>query len=239
MTYKTAAFTIAFLGAHYATSAHGQDASAVNDANNTLTPKITVNLQNYCTPSFYGLPDKDANNFLLRGLIPMRVAGVVNLLRFTLPLSTVPAFPHGYETGLGDLALMDLFVFPGKPMSFAAGPILVAPTATSKATGDGRWQIGSAGVVITPLSWGIVGALATFQHSFADGLGREPQSALTFQPIVNYNLSNGFYLRYSAIWNFDFENHNGFIPVGLGIGKVLPINDKVTANVFLEPQYIV
>jgi hypothetical protein len=233
------ALSIAALTFCIAVPAHGQDAGAVNDANNPLTPKTTINLQNYFTPSFYGAPDTDANNFLLRGLIPLAIGGPPNLLRFTLPLTTVPTFGNAHETGLGDLTLMDLFVFPGKPLSFALGPILVAPTATSRATGDGRWQAGAAGLAIAPQTWGLLGALLTYQHSFADSFDREPQSALTFQPIANYNLAQGFYLRSTAIWNFDLENHVGFIPVGFGIGKVIPISNKVTANAYIEPQYTV
>jgi hypothetical protein len=83
-----------------------------------------------------------------------------------------------------------------------------------------------------------VGGLVTYQHSFADDFGREPTSLFTVQPIVFYNLPEGFYVRSSAIWNFDFENNLGYIPVGLGAGKVMQI-DKVTANAFIEPQYTV
>ena len=56
----------------------------------------------------------------------------------------------------------------------------------------------------------------------ADGL-------LTAQPIVFYNLPQGFYLRSSGVWNFDFQNNLGDIPVGLGAGKVMQIG-KVAAN---------
>lgn len=220
-----------------ATAAKGQEENSTNEANNPLTPKITINLQNYYTPSFYGPLGTDANSFLLRGLIPMTLGGLPQLVRFTLPLSDNPTF-DGHRLGLGDLTLFDLFAFPGKPVTFAAGPLLVAPTATDRATGAGRWQAGAAGVAMAPLSWGLVGGLLTYQHSFADSFGREPQSLLTFQPIVNYNLPHGFYLRSSAIWNFDFQNRLGYIPGGFGLGKVIQLG-KVTANAFIEPQYTI
>lgn len=222
-----------------ALSARAQEAggSATNDANNPLTPKITVNLQDYYTSSFYGPLDSDANSLLLRGLIPMKLGGLPQLLRFTLPYSDIPT-PDGHEYGLGDLTLFDLFVLPTKPVMLALGPLFVAPTATDRATGAGRWQAGAAGAAVLPETWGLVGGLVTYQHSFADSFGREPASLLTVQPIVFYNLPQGFYLRSSAIWNFDFQNNLGYVPVGFGAGKVIQM-DKVTVNVFVEPQYTV
>jgi hypothetical protein len=220
-------------------SARAEDAggNATNDANNPLTPKITVNLQDYYTPSFYGPLNSDANSLLLRGLIPMNVGGLPQLLRFTLPYSVNPS-PQGYADGLGDLTVFDLFVLPSKPVLLAVGPLFVAPTGTVRFTGAGRFQAGAAGAAVAPQSWGLVGGLVTYQHSFANDFGREPTSLFTVQPIVFYNLPQGFYVRSSAIWNFDVENNLGYIPVGLGAGKVMQIG-KVIANAFIEPQYTV
>jgi len=83
--------------------------NATNEANNPLTAKITVNLQDYYTPSFYGPLNSDANSLLLRGLIPMNVGGLPQLLRFTLPYSVNPS-PEGYADGLGDFTVFDLFM---------------------------------------------------------------------------------------------------------------------------------
>ncbi|WP_245514530.1 hypothetical protein [Rhizobium leguminosarum] len=86
---------------------------AVNDANNPLTPKITIILQDYYIPSLIDAPgDPEANQLLLRGLIPSDMFGLPQLLRFTLPIATSPDVPSGYVTGLGDLTLIDLFVLP-------------------------------------------------------------------------------------------------------------------------------
>ena len=167
----------------------------------------------------------------------MNVGGLPQLLRFTLPYSVNPS-PEGYADGLGDLTVFDLFVLPSKPVLLAVGPLFVAPTATDRFTGAGRWQAGAAGAAVAPQSWGLVGGLVTYQHSFANDFGREPTSLLTAQPIVFYNLPQGFYLRSSAIWNFDFENNLGYIPVGLGAGKVMQVG-KTAVNAFIEPQYTV
>ncbi|HSV00117.1 MAG TPA: hypothetical protein VLI91_08415 [Roseiarcus sp.] len=123
----------------------------------------------------------DANSLLLRGLIPMDVGGFPQLVRLTLPCSVNPS-PEGYADGLGDLTVFDLFVLPSKPVLLAVGPLFVAPTATDRFTGAGRWQAGVAGAAVEPQSWGLVGGLVTYQHSFADDFGREPTSLLTVQP---------------------------------------------------------
>jgi hypothetical protein len=224
-----------------ASAARADDAATqgdtTNSANNPLTAKASLNLQNYYTPSFYGPLNLDANSLLLRGLIPLNFGGVQQLVRFTLPYSVNPS-PQGYADGLSDLTVFDLIVLPTKPVLFAVGPLFVAPTATDRFTGAGRWQAGAAGAAVSVQSWGLLGSLVTYQHSFADSFGREPVSLITAQPIVFYNLPQGWYVRSSAVWNFDLQNNLGYIPVGLGAGKVMQIG-ATTANFFVEPQYSV
>lgn len=239
MQVKHAYLYLVFLGVVISTAAAAQEHEAINDANNPLTPKITINLHDYYVPTLSGIPNRYANQFLLRGLIPSDIGSAPQLIRFTLPIATAPEFPEGYVTGLGDLTLMDIFVFPGKDVSFGAGPLIVLPTATNDALGAGKWQVGAVGLAIAPQHWGLIGGLATYQTSFAGQADREDVSLATFQPIVNYNLSNGFYLRSSATWNFDLHSGDYSIPVGFGVGKVIPVNDKVTMNAFIEPQYSV
>lgn len=214
---------------------------SVNEANNPLTPKITINLQNYYIPDFIDAPgEPHANQFLIRGLIPSDAFGFPQLFRFTLPIATSPDNPSGYVTGLGDLTLIDLFILPKVgDVTFAAGPVLVIPTATDAQLGSGKWQAGAAGVVVAPQDWGLLGGLVTYQASFAGADSRDDVSLLTVQPIVNVNLKDGWYLRSSATWNFNLENGASYIPIGAGVGKVFQLEKGITMNAFLEPQYTV
>ena len=226
----------------YALPALAQEAhQSVNDANNPLTPKITLNLHDYYIPDFIGVPqDVHANQFLLRGLVPSDAFGLPQLMRFTLPVATSPEAGGGYVGGIGDLTLIDLFVLPKVgDMTFAAGPVLVLPTATEDELGSGKWQAGAAGVVVAPQSWGLLGGLVTYQTSFAGSDLREDVNLLTVQPIVNINLDQGFYLRSSATWNFNMESGASYIPVGFGVGKVFQLDKGITMNAFIEPQYTV
>ncbi|MQY46176.1 hypothetical protein GAO09_08950 [Rhizobiales bacterium RZME27] len=214
---------------------------SVNEANNPLTPKITINLQDYYIPSFIDTPgDPHANQFLLRGLVPSDMFGLPQLLRFTLPIATSPDTPSGYVTGLGDLTLMDIFILPKKgDVTFGAGPLIVLPTATDDSLGSGKWQVGGAGIVVAPQDWGLLGGLVTYQTSFAGSDFREDVNLFTFQPILNINLSEGWYLRSSATWNFNLESGSSYVPVGAGIGKVFQLEKGITLNAFIEPQYTV
>jgi hypothetical protein len=77
-------------------SAAAQEHQDVNEANNPLTPKITINLQDYYVPSFTDTPGHpESNQFLLRGLVPSDLGGVPQLFRFTLPVATSPDVPSG------------------------------------------------------------------------------------------------------------------------------------------------
>lgn len=218
-----------------------QTHDAVNEANNPLTPKITINLQDYFIPSFIDTPrDPHANQFLIRGLIPSDMFGLPQLLRFTLPIATSPDDPSGYITGLGDLTLMDLFILPKHgDVTLGAGPLLVVPTATDESLGSGKWQAGAAGVVVAPQKWGLLGGLVTYQTSFAGDGDRDDVDLFTFQPILNINLSDGWYLRSSATWNFNLQNGKSYIPVGAGVGKVFQLDKGITMNAFVEPQYTI
>lgn len=233
---------LTFLTLTSALPATAQEAhDSVNEANNPLTPKITINLQNFWIPEFVDTPgDPHANQFLLRGLVPSDMFGTPQLLRFTLPIATSPDVPSGYVTGLGDLTLMDIFILPKMgDVTFGAGPLVVLPTATDASLGSGKWQVGGAGIAVAPQKWGLLGGLATYQTSFAGSDEREDVNLLTFQPILNVNLSDGWYLRSSATWNFNLESGSSYIPVGAGIGKVFKLDKGVTLNAFVEPQYTV
>ena len=82
----------------------------------------------------------------------------------------------GSTTGLGDLNLFDLFLFKEGGIEFGVGPQITLPTASKDATGTGKWQGGAAVIAIAPQQWGLVGALVTWQHSFAGDDDRATQN---------------------------------------------------------------
>jgi hypothetical protein len=216
-----------------------QSTQEMNDANNPLTPTITANVQDQWAPQLYDT-DNSTNALLLRGLLPHLLGGVPQILRATLPIATAPGTNgSGNTTGLGDLNLFDLALFKESSLVLGIGPQLTLPTASDRALGTGKWQAGIAAVAIAPQTWGLLGGLVTWQHSFAGESDRPTQNNLTVQPFFIYNLPPGLYLRSTAIWNFDLARTNYVIPIGAGVGKVFVQSDGTTINVFAEPQWTV
>lgn len=220
-------------------SAAQAEASAddMNNSNNPLTPMATLALQDYIISSLYESQDS-ANSFLLRGTVPMMLGGIPQLARVTLPYQTNPGM-NGQVSGLGDLNIFDIFLTGTPKTQFGLGPYLVLPTASKDETGAGKWQIGAAGVVMSPGPWGILGALLTYQHDFAGDSDRPTQNIFTAQPFFIYNLPKAFYIRSVGIWNFDWQTGHYYIPIGFGLGKVWKTETGTTVNFYAEPQWTV
>jgi hypothetical protein len=228
---------LAFFALTLPINAAAQTSEEVNEANNPLTPKITVNLQDQYVGSYYGLRDSDSNSFLVRGVLPHKLFGLPQILRATIPIVTSPD-PRS-TTGLGDINMFNLFLFKAGGVELGFGPQLTMASATKDRLGTGRWQLGAAGVVISPFSWGLLGGLVTYQHSVDSHDTRPTQNNLSSQPFVIYNLPEGFYLRSTATWNFDLQRGNFYIPLGFGAGKVWKLENGTTLNLFAEPQVTV
>ena len=89
-------------------------------------------------------------------------------------------------------------------VTFGIGPLIAVPTNTSTNFGPNSLQGGVGGVIITPQSWGLLGVLVTYQHTL---WGAEALELTTVQPNVFYNLDHGYYLRSSAIMQFNTYSH--------------------------------
>jgi hypothetical protein len=183
------------VGVLFSRSLYAQAREDVNAANNPLTPTLTFNVHNQWASELYDV-DPGSNALLLRGVIPHKLGGRGQLFRYTLPTVTAPDGSGGTVTGLGDLNIFDLFPFLVKRarLELAVGPQLTIPTATNDLTGTGKWQGGFAMIAAAPRSFGIAGALVTWQHSFAGDDDRDTQHNLGVQPLFIYNLPQGWYL---------------------------------------------
>ncbi len=215
----------------------GLSAEQLSKANNPLADMNALNFQNFYNPSLYGIPDANANTMNLR---PVIVSGR-QIIRATLPISTVPLGNGQYRSGLGDFSIFDAIKVTGagSKTDVAVGPLLVVPSATNSALGAGKWQAGAAAVAIHPIPGGsLLGVLATWQHSFAGDVDRPSAHIATFQPIGTFAVGGGYYVRSTATCLFDFENNRYLIPFGLGFGKAFKVGDAV-ANAFIEPQFTV
>ena len=127
-----------------------QTSQEVNEANNPLTPKLGLNLQDQYISAYYGL-ESDSNAILLRGVLPHTLFNWPQILHATVPIVASPDLPVGSATGLGDINLFDLFLFKAGALELGVGPQLTLPSATDDLLGTRKWQAGAAAAVIAPV----------------------------------------------------------------------------------------
>jgi hypothetical protein len=215
--------------------ADDSDRKASNSANNPVEPRLTVQYWNWLAPSLNNL-NGGAENGEARILIPFKIGGIQQILHFDPPVVTNPTANSGPRTGLGDMQIYnftltkhDIGLF--EPVTFGIGPLVAIPTNTSTNFGTNNLQLGFAGVILAPQKWGILGLLATYQHT----LGAST-SLTTVQPYAYYNIADGWYLRSSAIQQFNTSTNTSVIPIGIGVGKVIQLSGGYTLNVYAEAQ---
>ena len=217
-----------------------QESDAAAQANNPLANMTAFNLHDYYIGKQTETGD-DANQFWLRFAKPFSLGGDW-LMRASLPINTFPTPPDGdKKTGLGDLNIFAAYLIDtGNPaVSFGLGPQINAPTATEDTLGSEKWSAGLANVLFDARSKKFqYGYLLTWMGSFAGAEDRADVSFGALQPFAMYQLGKGRYLRSTGIWAYNFETSTYSVPVGLGLGKVIP-RGKTVYNVFVEPQWSV
>jgi hypothetical protein len=219
-----------------ATEVWADDNGDSNSSNNPVEPKLTLEYWNYYATSLNQL-NGGAENGEGRVLIPFTVNGIQQNFHVDPQLVTAPAATSGPRTGMGDAQIYNFTLttqdigLPQK-VTFGFGPLIAVPTENSTNFGPNSLQGGAAGAIIAPQSWGLLGVLATYQHTLWG-----PSSTLTtVQPNIFYNLANGFYLRSSAIMQFNTYSHTDVVPIGVGVGKVIKLNGGYVLNVYAEAQ---
>ena len=199
----------------------------------------------------YDAPNGEASFLSIQPVIPITV-GEWNLInRIIAPLIDTPGQVTGLPSipnpspgtgasGLGDINY-SLFFSPAKPEGFiwGVGPSIMLPTASDKQLGSGKWSTGPTAVVLVQPKWGTYGLLGRHLWSFAGDEDRPSVNQSLFEPFVNYNLANGWYLVTDIIitanWQADSSNR-WTIPIGGGVGKLLRIG-KQAVNVRTEVYY--
>jgi hypothetical protein len=154
----------------------------------------------------YGAPNGEASFLNIQPVVPITVGNWNLVNRAIIPLidspgevAGTPGIPNPIEgvgaTGLGDINY-SLFFSPVKydKVIWGIGPSITMPTATDKELGSEKWSAGPTGVVLFQPKWGTIGGLARHLGSFAGDSDRKNINQSLFEPFVNYNLPNGWYL---------------------------------------------
>src|SRR6202022_803148 len=139
----------------------------VADFTDPLTTLPQISFKDAFIPANFGT-HVQTNQAIIRPIIPRlpqySLFPLVQLIRPTFSLVTVPSARGGTRTEVGDTQLFDLAVlpWPGEKTHFkiGLGPMFVFPTVTSRSAGQGAWQAGPAlGAVYTGIPWLVVGFL--------------------------------------------------------------------------------
>ena len=201
-----------------------------------------VQFRDTYTPAQYGT-NAQPNALQIRPIVnisPFWLIPCEQLMRPTLRVVTA-ARGKGASTSTGydDMQLLDLFImrWPNTDaikFRWALGPFFIFPTATNQQLGQGAWQIGPAAAFSFRGLQGLdLAALLQQATSFAYTSSRsKPITSLTFQPIVTYQLGNGWYLKSSdSTWTINLRHGTSTtIPINAGFGKVLRASSGVAID---------
>jgi len=226
--------------------------------------------------SFYtdaGPSKKNAVVTNIKPVIPMQVTTEVNLInRLIVPVIYMeeqdsPDFPPGFDPGDviidmgGQLVRPDLssefglanvqyqaFFSPAQPgkVIWGFGPVFELPTNTDNKLGSDTWSAGPAALLLSmPGNW-VVGLLAQNLWDFASESGEPDVNKGLFQPIINYNFDEGWYVSGTTTITANWEADSGeewTVPLGGGVGRLVrfgkqPVDFKLMGYWLAEkPQF--
>jgi hypothetical protein len=199
----------------------------------------------------YGASNGDASFLNIQPVIPITVGDWNLVNRVIIPLidspgeiAGTPDIPNPIQgngaTGLGDINY-SLYFSPVKydKAIWGLGPSITMPSASDKELGSEKWSAGPTGVVLFQPKWGTVGGLVRHLWSFAGDSDRSNVNQSLFEPFVNYNLPDGWYLISDIIitanWKADSSN-TWTVPLGGGVGKLFKLGEQVI-NARTEAYY--
>jgi hypothetical protein len=101
-------------------------------------------------------------------------------------------------------------------------------------TGQGKWQAGpAAAVAFVPERW-LLAVLIQNPISFAGDRDRKDANAMILQPVVTYQLGNGWFVRSQPQMFFNWKTGKQILPLDLGMGRVFRIG-RQNVSCFVEP----
>jgi hypothetical protein len=210
----------------------GDAADLAKASQNPVGNMISLPFQN--NTSFGIGPDDAVSNVLnIQPIYPMALGDNWNLInRAIVPViyreELVPG--TGSASGLGDTSYTG-FISPSKSgkLIWGVGPTFLLPTATEDRWASDKFSAGAGVVLLTmPGNW-VVGVLASNVWSVAGDSDAADVNYMLLQPIINYNLSNGWYLTsvpvITANWEAD-SNNRWTIPLGGGFGRITKLGTQ-------------
>lgn len=214
---------------------------------------IAIQQNNYLIDVGPGESERWNSNVNFQPVLPVAISDDWNLI--TRPVITAfNSVPHPREDRVpiewtrtqtfGDSVLMELFSPSPKVAGswlLGLGPTFIFPTANSKWTGQGKYQVGPAGLVgYLDEKW-IAGVLVQQWTSFSGaGRSRDNVSQMNLQPFAALFFDHGWSVGYSGniLANFKASGGNVWtVPIGVGAGKIVKFG-KLPVKLNLAVQYM-
>ncbi len=198
---------------------------------NPVASMISLPLQNN-TNMGIGPNDSTQNILNIQPVWPFQINDDWNLItRTIMPVVSQPEILTGEDriNGVGDTLFTSFLspVDPGK-ITWGVGPVFLLPTATNDILGQDKWAAGLSAVFLAmPGKW-VIGSLFSNIWSVG-GAGEQDINLFTWQPFINYNLNDGWYVMTSPILTGNWEadsDHRWTVPLGGGVGKVFKIGKQ-------------
>ena len=199
----------------------------------------------------YGAPNGEASFLSIQPVVPITVGDWNLVNRAIIPLIDIPGDVTGLPeipnstsgngaTGLGDINY-SLFLSPVhyKTAIWGIGPSISITTATDKELGSEKWSMGPTGVILFQPGWGTFGGLVRQLWSVAGDSDRDDVNQTLFEPFLNYNLPQGWYLISDIIITANWEADSSdtwTVPLGGGVGKLFKIGNQAI-NARTEAYY--
>jgi len=167
-------------------------------------------------------------------IIPINLGEDWQLInRTVIPFVSEPLAPGGRVEGIGDI-VHATWLSPDWDREFVwgVGPIFQFPTHTDDFTGIDAWGAGPSVIGLFSKGPWIGGGLAGQLWDFA---GDDDLNRLLLQPYLSYRFPTGTYLLTAPAITADWEaqtDDRWLIPVGAGVGQMLPLGDGIFAAHF-------
>jgi hypothetical protein len=200
------------------------------------TWSISFQQNNYKIATVSDHDDRWNSNLNFQPVLPIALTKNWNLItRPVVTLFNSTPYPRVTSTGVdiertiafGDTIFM-LNVSPAPSIAgnwlLGIGPTFIFPTAASDDTGQGKYQVGPAGIVGYLSKEWILAAFVQNWTSFAGDSDRSDVNQMNLQPIAAYFLPHGWSIGYSGniLANWKASSGNVWtVPVGVGISKVV------------------
>jgi hypothetical protein len=251
------ALSVSLNSSCWAQAPSGAGNPAVDDE--PLSEKVTdplayltqIQIKDIYAPAEYGT-NAQPNTVQIRSIFSIRPFWLIPFEQLIRPTMKVESTPDGKgastTTAYDDMQLLDLFVMPWPDSQkthfrWGLGPYFIFPTSTSNLLGQGAWQMGPAtgfsyrgiqGLNIAGLMQQATSFVYTSSHS-------KPITSITFQPIVTYQLGNGWSAKSSdATWTFNLRHKTSTtIPLSAGLGKVWKLSDNYAVDTSISGEWMI